>query len=133
MARKGCYKLVYFPAIAIFLVSMFLRDNTEEGDDPLPSTTEDSQENRLALHREVCRRRQGLLPPHDRVTRKDFPLVYVPRHNFSYCMISKTGTTSMLHALGYIVLPPKEDRVKGDSWGIQQAVKSKQIQKPCRH
>ena len=83
---------------------------------------EEVYQKRLKLHSEVCseRLKNGSRPD---VT-GELPLVYVPRHNFSYCLISKTGTTSMLSALDYYILSKDRDERVAGKGGIQCAAKS---------
>ena len=53
----------------------------------------------------------------------EIPLVYVPKYNFSYCMISKTGTTTFLSQLKKS-LSLKRSKTKSGN-GMQMHFRSK--------
>lgn len=86
--KKSLVLKVLFILLCYSLLSS-LKDHFND----IPLALEKAYTLRLRLIREKCE--QHKKTHHEYA--KEIPLLYVPQYNFSYCMISKTGTTTMLN------------------------------------
>ena len=122
------YKFLYLVGISVFISRRFTRLSSSSSAPPLVTveSVEKQQAERLHLHRKVCKKILAGTTGNSEYSKKELPLVYVARLGFSYCLISKTGTTSLLNALSSHIIPAKGDRerIQGPG-GVQNAARSK--------